>query len=187
MTDIDRNVIPGTEAPQEKEPTYQSSGRKRQRSAPKSASARVEDAKSSPRPKQTPIPKATPKVVETLTVTGFDVAQWLMPAPKHTDLGQPIWPIDKTDQVDVENLRAFCDNTAALINRLPERYRRLIMGSVSGASIGGEIVGAFKGLYVLIMSRQFLVQMASAPVPAPAPEEATTPFPGQAWTTEAAD
>ncbi len=144
----------------------------------------VDQAKSAPKGRAKPIGKATVKEIEALTVTGFDVAQWVMPYVSTRPVidlnGHPIWPIDRKDPEDVENLQVFCENTAKLINRMPDKWRRWLVTSLSGGTIGAEITGAIKGIYGLIGGRIMLQMVAAMMAKQPAEPTDSNWFTNQA-------
>lgn len=162
---------------QEPEPTHKPPrGRTRSARAKRSAGTervKVDDTKAAPKARAKAVPKSTAKEIESLTVTGFDVAQWILkPNVIFGPEGQPqaIWPIDRSDPMDNENLRAFADNAAKLINRLPDWARRYLIVTMSGGAIGAEVMGMLKSLYYLVGSRLMLQQLAKQPA-APANEQ----------------
>lgn len=170
------------------EPAHKPPRRKHRRtSSAGSERVKVDDAKAAPRGRAKTIGKTLPKDIESFTVTAFDVAQWVSPfvpalQPSRLPDGSAIWPIDKTDAQELANLKAFTENAAKLINRLPDKVRRYLVASMSGGAIGAEVIGFIQGMYFLIMSRLITQQLAQA-MPA-AQEEPQMPV--NPWQSETA-
>ena len=160
---VDREIVETIEPREPSKPQHMPSRRGSRKAA---TSATVEGGgkkAANTRGKATTAPKTNPKQISTATVTGLEVAGWILkPNQVQGFDGNPIaiWPIDRDNAQEIQALQEFSERLASLINRLPDPIRAMILRAASGGGWATDIFGLVRAAQQIFLPRVMTWQYA---------------------------